>query len=298
MCAPAARSRAAVALELSNISTMPDLPTQEDLFSYFFRFSNWNRWGADDVRGTLNHITSENVISARDLIRSGRTISLAWDVDFNTLPRDGNAAIGVPMRHMHGTGGDNGIGAGVARGRYLDKDGKETDDRAKATASLPGDPSSKALCGSGCSEWISFTFHGYTFTHLDSLAHMFWNGLTYNGYSAADTVNLRHGAALLDVVAAARNGGIISRGVLLDAAEFGIGSGGSGEIYPDTGLAQRWMEPGEFVTAADLEAIEKKQGVQVGPGDLIFLRTGYGLKKRWAVWKARFLIYLLILIAM
>lgn len=105
-----------------------------------------------------------------------------------------------------------------------------------------------------------------TFTHLDSLAHMFWDGFTYNGYNASQTVNLRQGASLLDVVAAAP--GIVGRGVLLDAAEVGFGRGGSGNVDEKTGLVERWMEPGEFVTGEDLEAIAKKQGVEVRAGDL------------------------------
>ena len=60
----------------------------------------------------------------------------------------------------------------------------------------------------------------------------------------------------------------MGRGVLLDAAEFGIGLGGSRHVDHRTGLTERWMEPGEFVTAADLEAIEAKQGVRVADGDL------------------------------
>jgi hypothetical protein len=225
----------------------PALPTQEELFQFFTRYSNWNRWGPDDVRGTLNHITNLQILAARDLIQTGKTVSLAWDVAFNTLPRDGNAAVGVPMRHMHASGADNGTGTAPAMGHYVDLKGQKTEERAKAVGSSSGPvaTTSTGVRGAGCSESISFTFHGYTTTHLDSLAHMFWDGYTYNGYNAAQTVNLREGAVLLDVVAAARGGGIVGRGILLDAAEFGMGKGGSGKLDSQTGLAERWMEPGE-----------------------------------------------------
>ncbi|KAI9033456.1 putative cyclase-domain-containing protein [Hyaloraphidium curvatum] len=255
------------------------LPTEAEIVDYFSKYSNWNRWGPDDVAGTLNHITEKHVLDAVKLVQEGRTVSLSWDVNFNAMTKDTNPGAGIPMRHMQATGGDRGTGAGLPASAFVDKDGNPTAERDKAVATQPH-ATSTGPRGSGAGEWISFTFHGYTFTHLDSLAHMFWDGRTYNGYDAAATVNLARGAELLDVVAAGRGGGIVGRGVLLDAASFGIGSGGSGELDPATGIPHRWMEPGEFVTGEDLEAIEKEQGVQVRNGDLIFLRTGYGLKKR------------------
>ena len=58
---------------------------------------------------------------------------------------------------------------------------------------------------------------------------------------------------------AARDG-ITGRGVLLDRPRLhGVG----------------WLEPGEHVTAADLTAAEEAQQVQVGPGDLLFVRVGH-----------------------
>ncbi len=42
----------------------------------------------------------------------------------------------------------------------------------------------------------------------------------------------------------------------------------------------RWLEPGEGVFPADLEAAEARQGVRVGPGDAVLLRTGYGRRQR------------------
>lgn len=42
--------------------------------------SNVGRWGPDDQRGTLNHITAADVIAAASLVRSGRVISLAHEI--------------------------------------------------------------------------------------------------------------------------------------------------------------------------------------------------------------------------
>ena len=38
---------------------------------------NWNRWGAEDERGALNHIGPDQVKRAASLVTSGRVLTLA-----------------------------------------------------------------------------------------------------------------------------------------------------------------------------------------------------------------------------
>ena len=52
----------------------------EELKAYETRLSNWGRWGADDERGTLNHITPEIRRRAAGLVRSGRSVSCAYPI--------------------------------------------------------------------------------------------------------------------------------------------------------------------------------------------------------------------------
>lgn len=52
-------------------------PTVEEFAEYQKRFTNWGRWGADDRLGTLNHITPDVRLSASQLVREGRTVSLS-----------------------------------------------------------------------------------------------------------------------------------------------------------------------------------------------------------------------------
>jgi kynurenine formamidase len=59
--------------------------------------------------------------------------------------------------------------------------------------------------------------------------------------------------------------GIVTRGVLLDVADAYGGD---------------WLNPGEAVYPADLEAAEVKHGIRVEEGDVLLLRTGYGRKVR------------------
>jgi kynurenine formamidase len=104
--------------------------------------------------------------------------------------------------------------------------------------------------------------HGHAWTHLDALCHVFWDGRMYNG-RPAELVSAARGAEALPVTVAKQ--GIVTRGVLLDVAAA-------------RGVA--WLEPGDTVWPADLEAAERKQRVSVEPGDAVFLRTGYGRFRR------------------
>jgi kynurenine formamidase len=71
------------------------------------------------------------------------------------------------------------------------------------------------------------------------------------------TVATGNGTALsIDV---ARDG-IVGRGVLLDIPRV-------------RGVS--WLEPGDHVTLADLEAAERAQQVRIGTGDVVFVRVGH-----------------------
>ena len=101
-------------------------------------------------------------------------------------------------------------------------------------------------------------YHGKVLTHLDALSHMFYQGKMYNGYSQQQ-VN-RQGAQQLAVTA--YKNGLISRGILMDIPAL------KGVKYLDLSMP---------IYPADLDAWEKKAGVKVGSGDIVFIRTG-----RWA----------------
>lgn len=104
------------------------------------------------------------------------------------------------------------------------------------------------------------SFHGSTFTHLDALCHIAYQGQLYNGVSFAQSVSEGGGCSSLAITTF--KDGIVTRGVLLDIPRL------KGVPY---------LEPGTRVLIEDVEAWEKKAGVKVSPGDAVFLRTG-----RWA----------------
>ena len=55
-------------------------PPQARIEGYFKELNNWGRWGADDQRGTVNLITPAKRATARALVQTGRTVSLARDI--------------------------------------------------------------------------------------------------------------------------------------------------------------------------------------------------------------------------
>jgi hypothetical protein len=50
------------------------------------RHSAWDIWGKDDQLGTLNHLTPQVVVQAKDEIRSGVRIGLNWPLNEMRTP--------------------------------------------------------------------------------------------------------------------------------------------------------------------------------------------------------------------
>jgi len=99
--------------------------------------------------------------------------------------------------------------------------------------------------------------HGANTTHLDSFAHVFFNGKMWNGYEVKDLVTAEGGAAKNSILT--MKNGIVTRAVLYDIPRL------KGVPY---------LEPGTRIFVEDLEAWEKMAGVKAGPGDALILRWG------------------------
>ena len=106
-------------------------------------------------------------------------------------------------------------------------------------------------------DFLGMACHGDCHTHIDALCHISYNGQTYNG-KPAEAVLTSKGATSLDIAGFAD--GIVGRGVLLDLPRF---------------RRVKWLEPGEAVMRAELEACEQAQGVHLGEGDIFAYRTGH-----------------------
>src|SRR5436190_3671226 len=71
---------------------------------YIAKYSNWDRWGADDELGTLNHVGPEQVVAAAQLVRQGRVISLTLPYNLRG-PQTGDIRAN-PLNVMTATGTD------------------------------------------------------------------------------------------------------------------------------------------------------------------------------------------------
>jgi kynurenine formamidase len=108
-------------------------------------------------------------------------------------------------------------------------------------------------------DFLGMAAHGDCHTHIDALNHISYNGQVYNGKPALEVLTSKGGTSLgIDEVAG--SGGVVGRGVLLDLPRF---------------RGVKWLEPGEAVTRAELEACEEAEGVHIGPGDIFVYRTGH-----------------------
>ena len=116
--------------------------------------------------------------------------------------------------------------------------------------------------GKGGSPWAvdnySVSYHGYAHTHMDALCHLFYRGQLYNGFTHDAVTN--EGANKLSIHN--QINGIFTRGVLIDIPRL-------------RGL--EYLEPKTAIFPDDLDAWEKRTGIQIGSGDVVFIRTG-----RWA----------------
>ena len=199
-------------------------PLEDELMGYMRKLSNWGRWGRDDQLGTINHITSEQRKGAAALVKEGVSVTMSRLISPN-MDLGAADVTTLPMVYMRGTGGD-----------YI---GREQSTNPQ-----------------GVGDFFGIFYHGLTTTHLDSLAHIFWDGKMYNDYPAT-LVNSFRGATResIDVL----KDGIVTRGVLIDMAKV---------------KGVKWQEPGEGTFPEDLEEAEKALGVRVRQGDVLFLRTG------------------------
>jgi kynurenine formamidase len=93
-------------------------------------------------------------------------------------------------------------------------------------------------------------------TQWDAFCHAFYDGTTYNGHGY-DSITAQHGALHNGVDHL--GGRAVGRGVLLDLPRF---------------VGRDWLEVGEAIQAVDLAACADAQGVEVGEGDFVLVRTG------------------------
>ncbi len=144
-------------------------------------YSNWGRWGADDVLGTVNFITDELRLAAAALVRRGASFSLSQRFDMDG-PQRGWRRRTNPVHTMLDTGTDAALGnQGFPHGI------------------------------GGADDVIAMPLQ--CSTQWDGLGHIFDHGKAWNGRDAARTVT-SDGDLVTGIEQLARP--VCGRGVLLD----------------------------------------------------------------------------------
>jgi len=204
---------------------------------------NWGRWGDADELGTLNFITAGKVAEAAGLVRHGKVFPLG--VDFGSSgPQGAFQYRPNPMHVMTVDGGD---------AHTLVKYGP---DWLKNTVA-------QQLSGYFVDNPFRFNDDMIIMplqaaTQWDALSHVYYDDNLYNGFPADSVTSqgaFHCGIDKVDVK------GITSRGVLLD-------------LVRHRG-AQTFLEHGEPILPDELDEVARAQGVSVGSGDVVLIRTGW-----------------------
>jgi kynurenine formamidase len=157
----------------------PDLTRvpEEEVETWFEKYSNWGKWGTDNELGALNYITPEKVLAALKIPTRGVRVSCGRTVDFAPIP----PAIEAPIPPVH----------------FMTRTGTEAAAEGRA----------------GSHDWVGFTLHGLHISHLDAPAHVMWDSKMFNGASSKN-VTVGTGARRGNIELARL--GMVTRGVLLD----------------------------------------------------------------------------------
>jgi kynurenine formamidase len=210
--------------------------------------SNWGRWGDADELGTLNFITAEKVAEAASLVKHGKVFPLG--VDFGASGPQGS----FKFRH-------NPI-------HVMTVDGGDAHSLPQFGPDWAANPGAQEM-GKYFQDDL-FRFNDdmvimalQSATQWDALAHVYYEEKLYNGFPADSVTSFGAKHCGIDKV---DGKGITSRGVLLD-------------LVRHRGV-ETFLELGNPITPAELDDVAQAQGVTIGRGDIVLVRTG---------WWARFL---------
>lgn len=177
------------------------------------------RFGPDDERGAANLIDAAATLRGVASVRTGKVIPLAMPI------HNGDHGAAADMR--------------AAPQHFMTRDGGDY------AAGLP------ERSGYGFSDdVIMLPTHGAT--HIDALAHVWQDGVMYNGFKATEVTSR-----------GARRCGIEKLGAIATRALF-VDFGSDPDFAPD-----------RAITSADLQARIAAQGVEPQPGDALLVRTGW-----------------------
>lgn len=188
--------------------------------------SNWGKWGPDDEVGSLNYLTSAEVLRGVSAVRTGEVFTLQVPIGLPGTPDPV-----WPDR------------APAVRTQVMDESFF-----ARGEEPEPSDGHHWA------DDKIEMFLQGST--QYDALAHYWYDGRIWNGYSADTTVGGLSRASVLPIA----ERGIVGRGILLDVARH---------------RGKDVLDRGEAITLDDLLAVAAAQGTDIQPRDILIVRTGW-----------------------
>jgi kynurenine formamidase len=109
-------------------------------------------------------------------------------------------------------------------------------------------------------DYVGVDYHNDGHSHVDAFCHVAFEGSFFDGKPDRSVTAQGAQAGAIDVL----KDGLVGRGVLLDVPRV---------------RGVPWIEPGEHVFREDLEAAERDQGVRVGAGDILLVRTGHARRQ-------------------
>ena len=189
----------------------------------FEQISNKGKWGATDKKGTVNYIDSDKILSALKLPKAGISVSLSFDITVETSQINHSEFDGL-TQYDHQTNAVEFAGYDWATDSY------------------------------------NISYHGFTVSHMDGLAHLGQAGKLYNGYDTSKMTP--QGFDELGIEAF--NEGIISKAVLIDIPLL---------------RGKDFLEAGTSITIEDILEFEKKYNVKIEQGDIVLVRTGRWFEK-------------------
>ncbi|HEY2500420.1 MAG TPA: cyclase family protein [Mycobacterium sp.] len=205
--------------------------------------SNLGRWGSDDELGTLNFITADKVAQAASLVQHGKVFPLG--VDFGASgPQGAFEFRHNPVHVMTIDGGDVNTLAQYGPGWVRNPLAQQLSQyMAENPFRFNDDMIIMPL--QAASQW-------------DALSHVYYDDKLYNGFAAGSVTSMGAYHCGIDKV---DGKGITSRGVLLDLVRHR-----GAEVF---------LEPGNPITPEELDDVVRAQGVTIGRGDIVLIRTGW-----------------------
>ena len=187
----------------------------------FEKVSNKGKWGKKDKKGTVNYIDKNKILNALKLPKKGITVSLSFNITQDSSEIN-HSDFDEITKYNHQASSVEFRGYDWASDNY------------------------------------SISYHGFTVSHMDGLAHLAQDGKLYNGYDASKITP--QGFEELGIEAF--SDGIISKGVLIDIPLL---------------YGKEYLDAGTKVTIADILEFEEKYNVKIEKGDVVLVRTG-----RWS----------------